>query len=83
MDSVRVARAPRSDVPSEGQSYALARVYARALQRYQEKQMTVEPAPEPDGRNNAAIVTERERSGGVDRNKETKEPSYQGTTKGR
>jgi len=39
-------------------------------------------AAEPNSRNNAAIVTERERGGGVDQIKETKEPSYQGTTKG-
>ena len=51
MDSARVGHAPRSaGAPSDAQSSALARIYARALQRYQEKQTAEGSTPEPNGR---------------------------------
>lgn len=40
------------DVP-EAHLSALVRVYALARKRYQEEKMTAEPAPEPDGRDDA------------------------------
>jgi hypothetical protein len=38
MDSGRVPHAPLSPASSETQSSALARIYARAIQRFQEKE---------------------------------------------
>ena len=40
---------PPSSARSEALRSALARVYARAVERYQEKRMAEGPAPEPDG----------------------------------
>ncbi len=40
---------PHTSARSEALPSALARVYARALQRYQEKHLAEGPAPEPNG----------------------------------
>ena len=55
MTNTRIARTPHSAAPFDAQSSALARIYARALQRYREKQMAAEPAPEPDGRDGTTV----------------------------
>jgi hypothetical protein len=50
MRRVEVTYTQRPGAPCEAQSIALARIYARALQRYQENRKAAELAPEPDGR---------------------------------
>jgi hypothetical protein len=82
MDGVRISYAPRSDASSAAELDALANAYAYLIKAH-ETEKAAEPASEPDGRDNAAIVTEKERGGSVERNKEKKERGYQGATKGR
>ncbi len=44
----------------ESEVSVLTRIYALAIQKYQENEKPAEPAPEPDSRNDAAIVTNTE-----------------------
>jgi len=46
---------PHSNAQSGALPSVLARVYARALQRYQESQKAAEYTPEPDGRDGTAV----------------------------
>jgi len=48
-----MSSASRSHALPEAQVSALARVYALAIRKYQEKGMTAEQAPKPDGPNDA------------------------------
>ena len=40
----------------EAHAFALARIYALAIQKYQEKQMAAGRLPSPDGRNDAKEI---------------------------
>jgi hypothetical protein len=60
MGNTRLTHARHSSAPSEALPSALARVYARARHRYEESQKAAEPSPEPDGRNDAAIMRNTE-----------------------
>jgi hypothetical protein len=51
---------PPSSARSGALPSALARVYARAVERYQEKRMAEGPTPEPDSRNAAPVKDEGE-----------------------
>jgi hypothetical protein len=66
MGSTQVAHALNSSALSEAQSSALARIYTRALERYYERKKAAEPAPEPDSRNDTAIVRNTEGVSHVD-----------------
>ena len=83
MDSARIVCRPSPSIAPEQARDARTRAWAFVFQCWQEKRKVAERASAPDGRDNAAIVTEKERSGGVDRSKETKKRSYQGATKGK
>jgi hypothetical protein len=52
MDRPRVTYTPRSDATPEGELNMLANVYRFILDCHAKK-MAVEPAPEPDGRDDA------------------------------
>jgi hypothetical protein len=53
VSSARAVHVHPSTTSPEAQSSALARIYARALQRYEESQKAAEPAPELDSRDDA------------------------------
>jgi hypothetical protein len=52
----RIAR----EKSEESEVSVLTRIYALAIQKYQEYEKAAEPAPEPDSCNDAAIVTNTE-----------------------
>jgi hypothetical protein len=80
--ALRIVYRSGLDATPEQARDARARAWAFVFQCWQEKKMAAERSL-PDGRDDAAMVTEKERGGGVDRGKETKKRSYQGATKGR
>ena len=55
MDSTRAAHARHAGTPSEALPSALARIYARAVERYQQNQMTEGPTPESNGRDGTMV----------------------------
>jgi hypothetical protein len=53
-------RVARPEVMPDAARDARARAWAYIFQCWQEKEQRAEPAPEPDGRNDAAIVRRKE-----------------------
>jgi len=60
MDSPHMVRSRLSSLSLEQARDARARAWAYIFQCWQEKQKPAEPAPEPDGRNDGAIVRDIE-----------------------
>jgi hypothetical protein len=84
-DAPHIIYTQRADTLAETELNALARVYRLVLFESSARKQAAEQAPSPklDGRDNAAVSERKEGGSSVDQSKETKERSYQGTTKGK
>ncbi len=82
-DAPHIIYTQRADTLAETELNALARVYRLVLFESSARKQAAEqaPSPKPDGRDNDA-VSKRKGGSSVDQSKETRERSYQGTTKG-
>ena len=83
-DAPHIIYTQRADTTAETELNALARVYRLVLFESSARKQAAEqaPSPEPGGRDNAAVSETREGGSSVDQSKETKQRSYQRTTKG-
>jgi hypothetical protein len=80
-DTPYITYTQRADTVAETELNTLARAYRLILFESSARKQAAEqaPGPKPDGRDKTAVSKRNEGGSSVDRNKETKERSYQGT----
>ena len=84
-DAPHIIYTKRADTLAETELHTLSRIYRLVLFESNARKKAAEQAPSPnksDGRDSAAVGDRKEGGSRVDQSKETKVPSYQGTTKG-
>jgi hypothetical protein len=84
-DAPHIIYTKHVDTLAETELHTLTRIYRLVLFESNARKNAAEQAPspnKPDGRDNPAVGDRKEGASRVDQSKETKGPSYQGTTKG-